>query len=301
MIQAVTVTNVRGESLRMELAHPEKSGMLIYEITGIGEPTGTINTIDNANFDGATFNSARAQQRNIVLSIKLMANPTVEIQRHKCYRYFPVKGHIKLKFETDTRTTFIDGYVETNDPVIFSSQEYVQISIICPDPYFYDYETINEAYYGVHNMFEFPFENDSLTEPLLIMGEIRDNTRSVVLYEGEAETGFNITITARARVRHIRIQNLDTYGFMVIDTDRIKAITGVDFGNGDEIQISTFRGARSAQMLHLGIWYNVLGAIERDSEWFQLVTGENPFMFSCQEGERDMTMSFSYRNIYGGV
>lgn len=69
MLRAVTVTNFKGESMRMELSKPEDTGMIIYNITGIGSSMANINTTDMATMDGAKFNSARAQTRNIVFTI----------------------------------------------------------------------------------------------------------------------------------------------------------------------------------------------------------------------------------------
>lgn len=69
MLRAVTVTNFKGESLRIELSKPEDSGLIIYNITGIGSPTVSINTTDMATVDGGRFNSARAQVRNIVFTL----------------------------------------------------------------------------------------------------------------------------------------------------------------------------------------------------------------------------------------
>lgn len=69
MLRAITVTNFKGESLRMELSKPEDSGLLIYNITGLGSPSISINNTDMATVDGGRFNSARAQVRNIVFTL----------------------------------------------------------------------------------------------------------------------------------------------------------------------------------------------------------------------------------------
>ncbi len=47
---------------------------------------------------------------------------------------------------------------------------------------------------GVQPAFEFPFENNSLTENLLEFGEIRLDTRAELNYEGDADTGVVINI-----------------------------------------------------------------------------------------------------------
>lgn len=72
MLKAVTVTNFKGESLRMELAKPEETGIIIRDITGLGSPKTTINSTQMATVDGSRFNSARAENRNIVLTLGFM-------------------------------------------------------------------------------------------------------------------------------------------------------------------------------------------------------------------------------------
>lgn len=72
MIRTVTVTNHVGESLVIDLRYPEKSGFIIRSITGLGPAEATINTTEVATNDGALYNSARLNSRNIVLSVVFM-------------------------------------------------------------------------------------------------------------------------------------------------------------------------------------------------------------------------------------
>ena len=137
MIRAVTVTNYLGESKRFELAFPEKSGFAVQSISGFGPSKADINTTEISTNDGSLYNSARVNSRNIVMSLKLMFNPQIEDTRHDSYKYFPIKKKVTLLIETDNRICETYGYVESNEPDIFSSDETTQISIVCPDPYFY--------------------------------------------------------------------------------------------------------------------------------------------------------------------
>lgn len=177
MLKAVTVTNFKGESLRMELSKPEETGLLIYNITGIAGPTASINSTDMATVDGGRFNSARAQTRNIVLTLAFVDPPEikhhgVESSRHKSYKFFPSKKPLTLYFETDERIIVIDGYVENNDVSIFSKDEYAQISIICTDPYFRSVQPTELVFTSTDPSggFEFPFENE--------MGKIEEGSNS---------------------------------------------------------------------------------------------------------------------------
>ena len=65
MIKSIKVTNPKGESLVLDLFHPEKSGLIVRSISGLGPPKANINSTDLATADGALYSSARASTRNI--------------------------------------------------------------------------------------------------------------------------------------------------------------------------------------------------------------------------------------------
>lgn len=301
MIKAVTVTNHKSESLRMELAYPEKSGMLIYNIDGIGAGKAVIQSTDYATSDGAKYNSARVEARNIVLSIKLMAKPTVEDMRHESYRYFPLKKKIRLTFETDSRTVYIDGYVESNEPVIFSSQEYTQISIMCPDPYFNLAGEPITVFAGVDPQFEFPLINDSLTENLIEFGHVMIDTRAIIDYQGEVDTGLLIQLHFLGDAENLRIFNVATRDVFTIYTDKIQAIVGSPLRRYDDIYINTKKGEKSIRLLRDGKYTNIIGAIDKNSVWLDLTYGDNTFLFEADSGEHNVIATFSYSTRYGGV
>ena len=224
MIRAVTVTNYLGESKRFELAFPEKSGFAVQSISGLGPSKADINTTEISTNDGSLYNSARVNSRNIVMSLKLMFNPQIEDTRQDSYKYFPIKKRVTLLIETDNRICETYGYVESNEPDIFSSDETTQISIVCPDPYFYSAGpdgTNTTIFYGVEPLFEFAFSNESSTESLIEFGEIKNETEQTVYYSGDAEIGVVITIHAIGNVRNITIYNTGTREVMRIDTDTV--------------------------------------------------------------------------------
>lgn len=68
MIKTVTVTNNRGEVMTFDLAFPEKSGFAISRIEGVGPVKANVNTMKMATVDGSVFNSARIDERNIVIT-----------------------------------------------------------------------------------------------------------------------------------------------------------------------------------------------------------------------------------------
>ena len=302
MIKSITVTNPKSESLVLDLFHPEKSGLIVTSISGLGPPKATINNTDLATADGALYSSARASTRNIVFNLRFMYAPTIEDARQKTYKYFPLKKKIKIRVETDNRTLETEGYVESNQPDIFSKEESTQISILCLDPFFYDPMPSLAQFATITPAFEFPFSNESLTEDLIEFGTINLDTRSTLEYEGDVDTGILITIHALGEVSgKITIYNVETLEQIVIDLSRVKTLIKRDFGDGDDIIISTISGDKYVQILHDGKYTNGISAIEKNADWFQISVGRNIFNFTATSGVDNLAMTFSYRNAYGGI
>jgi hypothetical protein len=306
MIKVVTVTNYLGDSIRLELARPGLSGFVVESITGLGPVKADINTTEVSTNDGALYNSARLSKRNIVIAIKYYfgGEETIEELRHKSYKYFPVKKKIKLVFETDERLVETEGYVESNDTVIFSKTEGSDISIICPDPYFYlsgNNGTQTTIFYSIEPMFEFPFSNESLTEDLLIMGDIKNKSENYLVYEGDAETGIIMSIHAVGPVDMIAIYNLGTRETMFIDTLKIETTTGAGFDYGDDIIICTIKGKKSVTLLRNGLPINILNCIDKTSDWFQISKGVNVFAFDAVSGVEYLQFTIENKVRYEGV
>lgn len=301
MIKALTATNFKGEALRMELANPDPSGLIIKQIEGLGPPKATINTSELATIDGSLFASSRCQNRNIVITLAMMFKPTIEDSRQKTYKYFPIKKPVTLTIETDNRLTQITGYVESNEPNIFSSEEDTQISIICPDPFFYDLGSSEKVYTNIYPLFEFPFANESLTENLIEFSTMIEDPRAIINYIGDIDTGIVIRIHSLDTPGDITLYNVDTRESFKIFNSQVKKITGEEIGNTDDIIISTKRGNKYVKLFRKGVETNIISAVDMDADWFQLSTGVNAFTFVTQKEKAKVTVNFSYRNAYGGI
>lgn len=304
MIHSITVTNYLGDSITLELARPEQSGFIVKSVEGLGPAKGNVNTVEVSTNDGGVFNSARLNIRNPVLDLVFLetATETIEDIRHKSYKYFPVKKKVKLLIKTDNRVSEIDGYVEHNEPAIFSNQEGCQISIICPYPYFYSAGESNiTVFSGVEPLFEFPFENESLVTDLLEMGEIQNSAEQVITYNGDAEIGVTIIIYAIGEASNVTIYNAGTREVMRIDTNKLAALTGEGIVAGDEITIKTTKGDKSITLLRGGITTNILNCLDKNADWFQLVKGDNVFVYTAETGNSNLQFRIENRVIYEGV
>lgn len=304
MIKSVTVKNYLGETIVLDLMKPEKSGFIVKSITGLGPGKATINKTEMATGDGSIYNSARMSSRNIVISLEFMWAPTVEHVRQLSYKYFPIKKNLELVFETDNRIAKINGYVESNDPKIFSNREGTDISIICPDPLFYsagEDGTNVTVFSGIEAAFEFPFSNESLDEPLIEMGIIHSVRDKSIYYDGDSEIGIKITINATGKATDIRIYNTNTRESMFIDTDKIEKITGEGLDAGDEITIVTVKSKKSITLLRDGKRTNILNCLSKQNDWFTLSKGENIFAYTAETGANNLHFKIENEVAYEGV
>lgn len=304
MIKSVTITNHLDESIKLDLFNPDESGFIIKNIDGLGPVKANINFKELATNDGSIDNSARLSSRNIVMSLQFIESPTIEETRLKSYKYFPIKRNIKILIETDNRICETIGRVETNVPTIFSNAEGCQISILCPNPYFYSAgenggnQTI---FYGTDPLFEFPFSNESLTEDLIEFGSIENRTEGTIYYDGDAEIGITIQIHAVGEAEGLVIYNTRTREIMRIDDNKLKSLIGSGIQAGDEITITTSRGEKGIYILRSGVKTNILNSLEKPIKWFQLLKGDNTFAYTASAGLTNLQFRIENKVIYEGV
>ena len=370
MIKSVIVTNYLGESIEFELRAPEKTGLYVKSIEGLGPGRANINTTDIATNDGSIFNSARSEQRNIVLTLGMMEVPgitdTIEDARQLTYKFFPKKKPLVFYILTDNRELSIFGYTESNEPDIFSDEETTQISIICPDPLFYsagEDGTHITTFNGVDFEFEFAFENNSVGEEVTVIPGIAANRQSIVQslpqtgdvnkfyfvpidgrpywfeeyvwlgyserwvklgenfyflptiemgsienlkerdiwYDGDSDTGIIIKIHALGAAEHITIYNTGTRERMILDTDKLQALTGSGIVAGDEITISTIKGNKYISLLREGVEYNILNIMDKNADWFQLSKGDNIFTYVATYGSSNLQFKILNQVAFEGV
>lgn len=302
MIKSVSITNHLGETLKIVLSEENPdSGFIITNIDGLGAAKADVNTTKLAANDGTIYNSARLEQRNIVLELLLTFSPQVEDARQRTYQFFPIKKEVTLLFETDNRNSTIKGYVETNEPDIFSEKEKVQISLICPDPYFHSDKVNRTVFSGIDPLFEFIFSNESLDENLIEFGSIEVAKEKSIFYTGDADVGIIMRIHAIGPAKMVSIYNIKTRESMTIDTDKLEKLTGSGIVTGDDIIINTNRGNKSIQLLRHGAYVNILNCLDRGADWFRLVKGNNIFAYVADEGAENLYFSIDNEVVYEGV
>lgn len=427
MINSIEVINYLGESEVFELARPEKLGLAIKNIDGLGPGKANVNTTAIASYDGSVLDTVRLGNRNIVITfLMLQYENTIEQARLTTYKYFPIKKEVTLIFHTDSRDVSIKGIVESNEPNIFSKDEETKISIVCPDPYFYDLGSTKQSFSTLSPLFEFPFEcnmGDSYEETKhednrydsyhintysfeslsdiigwennhfylkrdltwikftletysyytasgstskgqmfyngesviwnscpditkgstdthdytvqspkagdtfytttpngegypeqiltieafaegspLVFGNIEQFAEGNIVYTGDADTGVIIRIHALGTARNITIFNLSTSERFSISDEAVTAIVGSSITAGDDIEICTMVGQKSITLSRAGTTYNILNAVDKNSDWFMLRKGDNIFSYTVGVGETsDLQFVIESNILYEGI
>lgn len=324
MIQSFTVTNPNGRSMVCELANPYKEGLAVSSIDGLGPGQATINVADISSMDGGLYNSARKSTRNIVFNFIFVdcGTLTIEDLRRKCYTYFPLKKNVKLKFTTGNGTInkdfLIEGYVESNEPVIFSSMEGATVSILCPNPYFYKASQQEEVFYASATPeFFFEFSKDPVREAdtKLLMGDIVNYVTTNISYDGDADTGVVFEISFKNDVNHelesqeITVLNSLTNTQTKFSLNKIKDIVSDYEGMeeyegivaGDKVILSTVKGSKYLIYIHDGVEYNVLSAITSSGQWLYITNGVNKIVIKKDDSNLEILASSKNKIYFYGV
>lgn len=303
MIQSVKVINHLGETLDLELRSPELSGFFIRGIEGLGPAKSIINMTEVLSADGSFYNSSRVSSRNLIfdLGFYYWGPESIETLRQQTYRFFPPKKLVTFEIQTDNRLGVTSGYVESNEPDIFSKDETTQISVLCPSAFFYGKTNVQTVFSGVDALFEFPWENPSLTEPLIEFGSVFINTQGNVFYTGDEETGVVVYISVLGPVTNLTVHNATRGQSMPISSAAIIAQTGAGLQAGDQIIISTLRGSKYIHLIRGGLTYNILNALAVNADWFRIDRGDNIFTYTADSGVENLQFLIEHRIVYGGL
>lgn len=258
----ITAQNIYGDSIQLT-----QNSSLRVTVAGLNPPTGTVYTADLATKDGSIYNSAKANNRNIVLTIYPQGF-NVEAIRLSLYRVFKIAKYIKLTIENNSRKATIEGYIDNIDGDLFEAPQALQVSIINPDPFFVAYAPTTAA----------------------VATAATDVT---VANNGDMETGAVFTITATGAASGITITNSTTGKSFGID---------VDLSTGDVLTLNTKRGEKALLLtISGGTPENILNLMTEGSSWPMLQPGNNAIQFTADSGGTNLSMTVTFSALYEGM
>lgn len=244
--------------------------------------------------NGSYLNNAFIEKRNIVITFQ-MRGVNIEKRRHALYRVVKPSRYLKLYYKTAGIDVCTEGYVETCPVEHFSDKVSGQISMICPDPYFYSTFAIHAYYSQIAGAFVFPFPQSDEPFPL----GIYSTTDNIPIQNDGDETGFTIRIEAWANetVPEIAavtptIYNADTGEYLQIKGEILK---------GDVITITTKTGSKTVTLTRNGVDFNIINRLVAGSTWLTLREGQNTFHVTAVRNVKNIRVTLMHTNAYLGV
>ena len=279
------VENTRNNVLTLT---QDEDNFQVLKITGLNPPKAQINTTKMATLDGKKFNSSTLNERNIVITVKL--NGDVEKNRIRLYSFFRPKEWCKFYYKNSSRNVFIEAYTENVECDLFTNDEVMQISLLCPEPYFKDVQEIIDDISKILSKFEFPF---SIDEDGIEFSTLDTSKITNVHNSSEMDTGVIIDIDIYSHVEKLLIKNTSTGETLTLN---------YQFQSNDKVIINTNKGHKSIKLIRNAETINIFSAIERSSAFFQLNIGDNFFSYLVDDGENDSFVHIVFRRntLYGG-
>ena len=281
------IENSGGEIL--SLTGSEKRWQL-FDVGGLDPPKATVNLTNLAGMDGALFNSAMVNTRNLVISLKITGD--IEANRLELYRFFRPKHACTFYFKNKRRDVKIKGVVESVECPQFTNKEIMQVSILCPAPYFQDIEEIVADMSDSSAGFSFPF-SINIGDPIPF-SEYTIRKQTSVINASETDVGVLFEVFFLASASRVVIVNIGTGETME---------ASYSFLPGDTLKISTETGNKKVTLVRGGVARNLFLALSDDSVFLQLEPGNNTFSYLVDDGANDqsVTMTLRFRELYAGV
>lgn len=253
----------------------EKDLVQILSIDGLGPVKATINTTPFGSVDGEAFSGSVVPKREIVMHLALnpdWVNFSMEDLRRIVYSYFMSKQKVRLVFysDDDFPTVEIYGYTEAVEPVMFSKNGELQVTIICPDPYFTGID---------------PVGTTGTTE-----------SGVTIDYAGSVPSGVNVRVTARAFPS-------PTINWLTIRTNSLVPELNLhhDLTPQAYFEMNSVSGNKYAHFVDVtgsGVITSVLPNITTFG-WPILIPGPNDFSVASDVGVADWSLTFYER--FGGL
>lgn len=275
MITMLEVRTKRGSLLSLPLEEAS-SGYILQGVDGLDPVKATLVSSSFANGDGQEYQSSRRDIRNIVLKLDYAPNwendETVNSLRKKLYRYLMPKSEVSLRFHQSGGEPDVDivGVVESFDAPLFEEDPEVSISIVCFDPDFVE---------------PVPMTMAATT--------VVSSAQELIDYDGTLETGIILVMEVDQPISDFALYHNPPDGSLRILEFMTPLVPG------DVLTINTNPGSKGATLLREGTSSSVLYGISPQSNWIELLPGEN--LIRINSDVHSIPYTITYTNKHGGL
>ena len=269
-------------------------GIVINNIDGIYEFTGEVKTSPYSQTNGDRYKSSRAIKRNIVVQGVIFDN--FYDNRQLMYRVFRLGSLGRFCYtEPDRSNRYADYYVEKVDIDQDAYRGAFQISLICPDPFFYagTPESVDLAAWVSDFEFIHEFDED---------GEELGHRESSMIEEiqnlnGVDGIGLKIVMTANGDVTNPYVYLYETGERITIGT----AQNPYTLTSAKRIEIDTTTGHKNIVQIMNNVETRINEYLDPDSSFFQLGAGINTIGYNAGSGSEYLNVHIEYKMRFLGV
>lgn len=287
-MRSITCTNKSGISCTF--GEGGFSPFLLADADGLYSKIMNVNTSSTTGVDGSVYHSSSLKQRNIVLTLKDIENYVDN--RDFLNMLFEEKTFGELLFRDEDEERKIDYIVEKVTSDGSKAYRTHQVSLICPDPYFYDLYDHSFMMAAFVPAFSFAHAFMASKEEF---GYRQKEKIKVINNELSIDgTGMTIQITCNGSVKNPSITRVEDHAHISIGTTT-KPLSLVA---GDVVTVTTDSGNKKVMLTHDGVTSSINQYLSEDSSFLQLRRGSNSLGYSADEGVDSMVLTISYRNRY---
>ena len=257
-------------------------------ITGIESADLEAILTEYAAMDGGYLEAVKVPPRTIGLSFVINDRTRTEELRNDLISFFSPKKPGTLTIERGSRKRKIGFYLSERPQFvqdnIISDKLRVNLSLICPDPYFQDVSPSVVNFMHPLPLLTFPFNSVAgvgITAGILVVTDT-----ATLVNDGDVPVGIVCDITASG--------GTVTNPKITMNGQYVRVIKTLEIG--DTLSIDTNQGRKD-------IYFNGESQFifDRKSVFFQLPVGENTIVVSADAGIKDAKASFTYSFKYLGV
>ena len=283
----ITLTNDRQEKIRLS---DLTKGYRIKEIRGLSPADADIATTEYALSNGSMVTNRRIPKRNIVIDFCLSTSQAEEVKLD-LYEKLHTAERLRFDYETKNISAYADGILETFDARTWQGLPAFQLSLICPDPYFYDTEETVGTYSRTTDGFQFPLPDGLAVPESGIPFSTVTAGRTIILQNHGAETGLTVQAEFSGKASFFQIKK--------VETDELLTI-GFNFRAGDVLTIVSTDSEKSVTVRRTSETINAINGFVIGSEWLTMSRGRNSFEIHS-DGLTSVRADINFRERYSGV
>ena len=269
----------------------------LASVDGIYSAKNNVFMSENVMVDGATYQDSIAPARNIVIS--LIENPQGNFiydqsNRDLLYSLFRKGDEGTLYYEENGVVRKIKYYPESITRANKGSRLFT-ISLLCANPRFNDESDTYVAMANWYSSFEFTHEFVASGEVLGYRSAVR--LVNIVNDKSMDKIGMTIIIEAQGNVVNPVITRIESGEHIALGSED----NPFSLQRGDVLTITTMVNNKHITLAREGVVSEVNLYLTEDSEFIQLMYGNNNIVYDADEGRDNMTVNIIYANEYEGV